>query len=99
MRTGAAGTLCYVDVARRKELVNWPNKAKQTPLHYSAKGEGRAERDAIGRVQIAAWLVREMCSYRHRYVGFSLSGLISARKNTILLSFSYIFLDRCCAAK
>ncbi|CAM9745824.1 unnamed protein product [Ascophyllum nodosum] len=57
VRTGAAGILCYVDVARRTELVNRRNKAEQTPLHYSAKGEGRAERDAIGRVQIAAWLV------------------------------------------
>lgn len=26
-------------------------------MHYSARGEGRAERDAIGRVQIGAWLV------------------------------------------
>eukprot|EP00904_Undaria_pinnatifida_P004940 jgi/Undpi1/1576/HiC_scaffold_11.g04966.m1 len=57
VRTGAAGAMCYVDVARRTELVNWRNKAGETPLHYSAKGEGRAERDAIGRVQIAAWLV------------------------------------------
>ena len=32
-------------------------RAGETPLHYTAKGEGRAERDAIGRVQIAAWLV------------------------------------------
>ncbi|CAN0119251.1 unnamed protein product, partial [Laminaria digitata] len=57
VRTGAAGAMCYVDVARRIELVNWRNKAGETPLHYTAKGEGRAERDAIGRVQIAAWLV------------------------------------------
>lgn len=25
-RTGAAGKVCYVDVARREELVNWRNK-------------------------------------------------------------------------
>lgn len=26
VRTGAAGAMCYVDVARRTELVNWRNK-------------------------------------------------------------------------
>ncbi|CAB1121207.1 unnamed protein product [Ectocarpus sp. CCAP 1310/34] len=57
VRTGAAGSMCYVDVARRVELVNMRNRAGETPLHYSAKGEGKAERDAIGRVQIATWLV------------------------------------------
>ena len=39
------------------------DRAGETPLHYTAKGEGRAERDAIGRVQIAAWLVSP-CSWR-----------------------------------
>ncbi|CAM9803568.1 unnamed protein product, partial [Hapterophycus canaliculatus] len=57
VRTGAAGSMCYVDVARRVDLVNTRNRAGETPLHYSAKGEGRAERDTIGRVQIATWLV------------------------------------------
>lgn len=41
-------------------------RAGETPLHYSAKGEGRAERDTIGRVQIATWLVRmKKRGYRH----------------------------------